>query len=115
MEKQISKPMDRQKLIYNVLQDVWAFAKEDYSKKPKAEMTSEDWSTLTERTLSLSKKYESLPPEQFSFFYQVIQSVVDLIDREDKYEVMVDCPPEQRAIWLTSEEAQKFGKTVPQK
>ena len=78
--------MERKKLIYNAIQDIWKIAASESANKKADEMTDEDWSTLISAIDASAKKYSKLGPVEDAFYGKMSMALMDLIEQECKKE-----------------------------
>lgn len=76
--------MDKKKLVYNVLQDIWKVVQMEEANKPQASMTDDDWHTLIASLTDKSKKYSALSDPEMAFSSEVFMAFMNLIEREEK-------------------------------
>ncbi len=94
--------MERRKLIYNAMQDIWKIANNDFSNKSVTDMTDSDWEKLISAIDQVSKKYHELRPEETAFFGAMCSAFIDLIDHEVKTEITVvnSTPASTINVWV---------------
>ncbi len=97
-QKERKTVMERKKLIYNALQDLWDIAKNGYANKSIVDMDYEDWQNLINSIDRASKKYKKLRPEEEAFFTSMCTAFTDLIERELKTEIEVQVTNTSKTI-----------------
>ncbi len=101
--------MERKKLVYNAINDLWKIAGNDFANKSIVDMTDEDWQELVDHIEDASEKYKNLRPEEEAFFSDICNSFMSLIEREIKTEttVPIEYPPATGTIWLDKKSAKE--------
>ena len=108
--------MERKKLVYNAMQDLWKIASKDFATKSIVDMTDSDWESLIMAIDDSSKKYKKLRPEEAAFYSTICTAFVDLIERELKTEIEVPCtnPAGKMSIWADPKYAKEhYDMDVP--
>ncbi|WP_026658634.1 hypothetical protein [Butyrivibrio sp. AC2005] len=76
--------MERKKLVYNAIQDIWKIASSDFANKTGADMTDDDWTKLVTAIDSSRKKYHDVGPVEDAFYGKMSMALLDLIEQECK-------------------------------
>lgn len=76
--------MERKKLVYNAIQDIWKIASSDSANKKAEAMTDEDWSYLISAIDASGKKYRKLGTNEETFYSTISMAFLDLIEKECK-------------------------------
>ena len=109
--------MERKKLIYNAIQDLWRIASQEFANKSVVDMEDNDWSELIDAISASSKKYKKLRPEETAFYDEITFAFMNLVEHEIKTEVEVEnkypCPTTR--IWVDSEKAKNYGLDIPKR
>ncbi len=110
--------MERKKLVYNALQDLWKIAANDYANKSIVDMEDSDWESLISAIDDSAKKYKKLRPEEEAFYGEVCAAFLSLIEREVKTEIEI---PGQASsgkihVWTDPKSAkERYGITIPER
>ncbi len=110
--------MERKKLVYNALQDIWKIAQQPYACKSIVDMDDDDWSELINAVEASGKKYKKLRPEESAFYSEISFAFLNLIEHEIKTEVTVEnsYPSPTTTIWLDPERAKEsYGIDIPER
>ncbi len=110
--------MERKKLVYNAIQDLWKIAAKDYANKSIADMEDDDWQNLITAIDDSAAKYRKLRPEEEAFYLAISSALVDLIEREVKTEIEVPLtnPSSKTHVWVDPKSArERYGVTVPER
>ena len=110
--------MERKKLVYNAIQDLWKIASQEFANKSIVDMEDNDWTELISAIDSSAKKYQKLRPEEYEFYEQMCSAFMDLIEHEIKTEVTVKnthpCPTTR--MWLDPKRAlESYGIEIPER
>lgn len=76
--------MERKKLVYNAIQDLWKIANQDFANKSAEDMKEDDWTKLISAVDASGKKYRKLGPNEESFYSTISMAFLDLIEKECK-------------------------------
>ncbi len=79
--------MERRKLVYNVVQDIWKIANMEIANKKGEDMTDEDWTNLISAIEKSANKYSRLGPIEEDFYGKVSIAFLDLVEHECKIPV----------------------------
>ncbi|MCR4902739.1 MAG: hypothetical protein K6A23_07770 [Butyrivibrio sp.] len=107
--------MERKKLVYNAMQDLWKIANNDFANKSETDMTDEDWQSVIEKIDEVSEKYKKLRPEEEEFFNSICMAFANLIENEMKVYIEIPQSPGSYT-WITPKRAKElYGIEVPEK
>lgn len=76
--------MERKKLVYNVIQDIWRVVNMPIATKSGNDMTDDDWTDLISAIEKSAKKYKKLGPIEEDFYGKVSIAFLDLVEHECK-------------------------------
>ena len=107
--------MERRKLVYNALKDIWEMAQNPCFRKSKAETTDDDWEKIFALVQDKVGKYNKLRPEESEFFLELFWALTNLIDREDKLKFDVSSDGKTKSVWTNAKYASMYGVTFPGK
>lgn len=110
--------MERKKLVYNAIQDLWKIASQEFANKSIVDMEDGDWTELISAIDASSKKYHKLRPEESEFYDQLCSAFMDLIEHEIKTEVTVENthPSPTCRMWLDPKRALEiYGIEIPER
>ena len=74
--------MDQQKLLYNLCNDLWAFAKT--LDKESSEMTDKDWEEAVSLMGKTAAKYRSLGEKEYDLVYSSMMGIMNYIENKGK-------------------------------
>lgn len=104
--------MERKKLVYNVMNDLWQMAQQEAFQKPKSEMTDDDWKKIVDEMDNRYRKYCSLNEKESAFAFEVLNALTQLIEREDKHNIEIKEAPSPystyKRVWVTKDQAKSW-------
>lgn len=89
--------MDQQKLLYNICNDLWTFAKT--LEKDANDMTDEDWEKAISLMDKTAAKYKTLGPDEYDLAFSSMMGIIDFIEKRKNAAKSGGNTPDNMNIW----------------